>query len=282
MKKHRQSAFWQELHRDWRTIKSLCWRQRLLFLWDYYKWRILAAACILITIPTILSILWEGQQPCRLHVRILPDTVMDCGGWVSAFTEELQSDGKPGMVDIHYDQAFTRYNPYHQVQEMEILATISSKRLDAAVCSEDLFHYLLELNACLPLEQGLSGELVQSLLDRGLLVYAETGTGGAADGTGQTAADTSERAMADGTGLTAADGTGHVPGQPTAGKRADGSGTDRTGGYYAVDLSESAFYEQYGPTMPEGHARPPLYLVILLNTEHLEDCEALVRALCGS
>lgn len=205
--------------------------------------------CILITVPTILSILWEGQKPCRLHVRILPDTVIDCKEWVSSFTDDLQSDGKPGTVEILFDQAFTRDNPYHQVQEMEILATISSKRLDAAVCSEDLFQYLLELNACLPLEQGLSGELYQTLLDSSQLVYRRAGT------------------SADEASVT---------------NKRDETGRDRIGGYYAVDLSRSAFYAQYGPSVPESGGRPPLYLVILSNTEHLEDCAALVRALSGS
>ncbi|MDE7205945.1 MAG: hypothetical protein K2N90_02070, partial [Lachnospiraceae bacterium] len=51
---------------------------------------------------------------------------------------------------------------------------------------------------------------------------------------------------------------------------------DGIDGYFAVDLSGTAFEETYNQT---GENEEPLYAVIISNTEHLEDCEKLLREL---
>lgn len=50
---------------------------------------------------------------------------------------------------------------------------------------------------------------------------------------------------------------------------------DGIDGYYAVDLAGTPFSEAYNQTEEE----EPLYGVIISNTEHLADCEALLQAL---
>ena len=51
---------------------------------------------------------------------------------------------------------------------------------------------------------------------------------------------------------------------------------DGIDGYYAVDLSGSSFFQLCNQASLENE---PLYAVIISNTEHLDDCETLIRAL---
>lgn len=204
---HKHPSFWQDLVRDWNTLKNLSQKQRVLFVWDYYRWRILAAVCIVIAVTSLVSILWEGQKPCRLRVCVVLNTDADCEDWFASFARELQSDGKPGAVDVNLDQPFDSDNPYYYVQEMEIMAAISSGRMDAAVCNEDLYQYLLALNACLPLDQGLPEDVYTALLDSGKLVYSTASL------------------------------TGDENGSVDPDKGIDG--------YYAMDLSDTGFAQLY-------------------------------------
>lgn len=235
-----RTSLWQDLARDWNTLKSLHGKQRLLFVWDYYRWRILAVICAVIAVSLGVSILREGQKPCRLRVCVVLNRETDCRDWFSSFTEKLQSDGKPGTVDLNFDQLFDRNNSYYDLHQLQVMTTVSAGRMDAAVCGEDLYRYLLSLNACLPLDRGLTEDLYRSLENRGMLVY--------------------------GTANLTADESGHV--DPAEG----------IPGYYAVDLTGSEFYELYGRG-GEGLEDQPLYAVIISNTEHPEDCQALIQAL---
>ena len=52
--------------------------------------------------------------------------------------------------------------------------------------------------------------------------------------------------------------------------------TNGIDGYFAIDLAGTEFYETYNQT---DEAEEPLYAVIISNTEHLEDCNKMLRAL---
>lgn len=239
MAKNKQnSVFVQEMHRNFNTFKSLHGKQRLQFIWDYYKWRIVVIVFSIVTVCTFASMLYEGQKPCRLQACVVLNTEDDCSRWFDKFTEELTSDGKPGKVDINLDQPFDYDNKYYYVQELEVMTTVSSMRMDIAVCGKDMYSYLLALNACLPLDEALSKDLVDSLSDNKKLVY-----------------DTANLKI---------DKNGNI------------NPDDGIDGYYAVDLSGTEFDNLYNQT-EEGEE--PLYAVIISNTEHLEDCEKLLRAL---
>lgn len=234
------SVFRQELRRDWNTFKSLSGKERLQFIWDYYRWRIVTCLFAVFIICAFAHMFWEGQKPCRLRVCVVLNTEDDCSPWFRSFTKELQSDGKPGLVDINQDQPFDYDNRYYYVQEIEVMTTVSSRRMDVAICGEDMYSYLLALNACLPLDEGLSDDLSAAFMEHGKLVY-----------------DTANLTI---------DEHGKV------------NPEDGIDGYYAVDLTGTEFETMYNQTENEDE---PLYAVVISNTDHLEDCEALLEALCG-
>lgn len=232
----------ENLRRDLDTLKTLDSRQKLQFLWDYYKWYVISAVCILFIVGTFAHILWEGQKPCRLRVCVVLNTEDDCGSWFREFTKDLKADGNPGDVDVNQDQPFDYDNRYSYLHEIEVMTTISSQRMDIAVCGADMYRYLLALNACLPLDTALSDDLASYLFAQGMLRY------------------------------------------DTANLTEDENGnidlTDGIDGYFAIDLAGTEFYETYNQIEESGEPlEEPLYAVIISNTEHLEDCETLIRAL---
>lgn len=211
MKKNKETNFFvKDMQRNWNTFKSLHGLKRLGFVWDYYKWRIIVIAFSVITVCTFAHMLYEGQKPCRLNACVVLNTEDDCSRWFDKFTQELISDGKPGKVDINLDQPFDYDNKYYYVQELEVMTTVSSMRMDIAICGKDMYSYLLALNACLPLDTSLPEDLVTSLSDSKKLIY-----------------DTANLKI---------DRNGNIDPE------------DGIDGYYAVDLSETSFCDLYNQT----------------------------------
>ncbi len=234
----------QEVKRDINTFRRLKGKERRQFVWDYYRYKIIVALFSLFVILVFANIIWQGQKPCRLRVCVVLNTSDYCDPWFDGFTKKLKSDGKPGAVDVNQDQPFDYSNRYYYVQEIEVMTTISSRRMDVAVCGPDMYSYLLALNACMPLDQVLSEDVMNKLKENGTLVESVANIRQNEDGS----PDESEVVK----------------------------------GYFAVDLSETSFGKSYNEKqeLDEGEEKAPLYAVIISNTDHLDDSVKLVEALC--
>ncbi len=241
--KKKPSIFMQEVKRDINTFRRLKGKERRQFVWDYYRYKIIVALFSLFVILVFANIIWQGQKPRRLQVCVVLNTSDYCDSWFDHFTKELKADGKPGAVDVNQDQPFDYSNRYYYVQEIEVMTTISSRRMDVAVCGPDMYSYLLALNACMPLDQVLSEDVVSNLKEDGTLVESVANIRQNEDGS---------------------------PDESEAVK-----------GYFAVDLSDTQFGKSYNDKqeLQEGEEKAPLYAVIISNTDHLDDSVKLVEAL---
>lgn len=241
MKKEKEpSIFRQELRRDWNTFKSLHGWKRLGFLWDYYKLPASLFLILIIVVALFSHMIWEGQKPCRLRICAVLNTEADCSPWFRDFEDKLKKDGIPGDVDINQDQPFDYDNQYYYLHELEVMTTVSSQRMDVAICNADMYEYLLAINACLPLDTALPEELYLSLCEREMLDY----------------------------------NTANLQ-YDEYGQLDSSTGID---GCYAVSLKGTAFANQYNQP-DDGAESLPLYAVIVSNTEHLEDSIALIQSL---
>lgn len=238
-KQKEPSIFRQELQRDWNTFKSLKGRKKLGFLWDYYK----LSATIFVTLVVVICIfahmLWEGQQPHRLDVYAVLNTEDSCVYWFHQFEKKLAADGKPGDIELNEDQPFDYDSSYYYLYEIEVMTTVSSGRMDVAICNADMYEYLLAINACMSLDEALPEDLYTDLNARGMID-----------------SNTANLQM---------DENGEID---------ESQGID---GFYAVNLEGTEFEERYNQT--EDGEDAPLYAVIISNTEHLDDSISLIRTL---
>ncbi len=164
------SYFWLEVKRDWNTFRNLpTIGKKAQFIWDYYKLPIAIGVTLVIVFCVFAHMIWEGQQPKRLQVCAVLNSTDSCESWFSDFEEDLNRDGGRGSVALNEDQPFDYDNPYYYLYELEVMTTISSQRMDVAVCGPDMYSYLLALNACYPLDEALPEDLYEELDSRGML-----------------------------------------------------------------------------------------------------------------
>ncbi len=242
-KEKKESVFRKEVKRDIGTFRRLKGKDRWRFVWDYYRYKIIVALFSLMVILTFAHLLWEGQKPCRLRVCVVLNNDLYCDDWFDPFIDSLKKDGKPGKVDVNQDQPFDYDNSYYYVQEIEVMTTVSSRRMDVAVCGPDMYSYLLAINACMPLDTVLPDKLTASLMKEGKLVKS----------------------------------TANLK------QNEDGSTDESQGieGYFSIDLTDTEFGRTYNEDqkLDEGEEKAPLYAVIISNTDHLEDSITLAGAL---
>lgn len=142
------------IRQDLEKLKTMSGKERAEFIWIYYRWYLLAAVLTIFVVCHFAFLLWYGHRPCRLRVTVvLNDQDISCASWFRSFEKELKADGLPGDLDMNEDNPFDYDNRYFQVMEARVMTTISSSRMDAAICNEDLYSYLLALKACMPLDE---------------------------------------------------------------------------------------------------------------------------------
>ena len=234
----------QEVKRDLATFRRLHGRDRLAFVWDYYRFKILAFIIILIIVATFAMLLWNGQRPYRLRVCVVLNNNEYCDDWFDSFEEMLKSDGQKGDLDLNEDQPFDYKNKYYYVQELEVQSTVASGRMDVAICGPDMYEYLLAINACMPLDTVLPKELTDRLKESGQLKYDRAGLKYNPDGSI--------------------------------------NDDDACDGYFGVDISDTDFGKKYNAdqTLEEEEEPAPLYAVIISNTDHVKDSVTLLKELC--
>lgn len=232
------------IKRDIRTFKRLSWKSRIRFLYDYYKWKILGTVTILICILTFASALWEGQKPKRMHICVALNNDEICSEWFDEFYRELSADGDTTPLDVNEDQTFDAQNTYYYIQELEVLTTVSSGRMDAAICGPDMYEYLLALRACMPLDTLAPAETFEQWKERGIVDKNISGIQISSGGKRSTA--------------------------------------ETTEGYYALDISNTEFGKKYNKkeqSLLDQEAAAPLYFVVISNTLRHDDCLSLAEAI---
>lgn len=166
----KSSSLFSERARDnWNTFKRLRGKRRVLFVWDYYKLPIVLIVTLVLVVGIFAHMLWEGQKPHRLNVCVVLNNEEYCDQWFLKFEKELKKDGKSGAVEVNQDQPFDYDNQYYYLQELEVLTTISSGRMDVAICNADMYEYLLAINACLPLDENLPKDLYDTLSEKKMI-----------------------------------------------------------------------------------------------------------------
>lgn len=165
-----QSYGWRkDLKNDLATLRTLSGKDRLQFIWDYYKWKIITCIVALTAICIFGKILWQGQRPCWLRVCVVLNAEDDCSPWFEQFEKAMGKEKQEGYLDVNQDQPFDYDNQYFYMHEVEVMTTISSQRMDVAVCNPDMYEYLLALNACMPLDQVLPADVLSEAMERGML-----------------------------------------------------------------------------------------------------------------
>lgn len=164
-------GFQAELKRDIRTFHRLSPKEKAQFIFDYYRWKILAGIFVLAILISVSQIIWEGQKKYDLYVCTVTDRETDFSEWFDEFAAEESSATKKCKISLNQDQPFDYTSNNYQVYELEVLTKISANLMDVAICNKDMYSYLLAINACASLDTLLNDEYLEQLKNKRRLNY---------------------------------------------------------------------------------------------------------------
>lgn len=233
--KKEKSIFRQEMDRDFSTFQRLHGKKKIQFIFDYYKWYILAGIFCLLVILTFANIFYQGNKPYRIRTLAVLNTDANCKPWFDAFEEELTNHGKDGEISLNAEQPFSRKDMYFYVEQIEVQTSIANKRTDLVIGGKDLYQYVLMMKGCYPLDEVLEKKEVKRLKKEKRLLYSSAGLKENKDGS----FDDSEAIK----------------------------------GYYAIDISNTAFGKKYNKS------KKPLYAFLTSTNQNIKDSLVLLRKL---
>lgn len=148
-----------------KTFKELNFKEKLSFIWDYYKWWFIFSFIVIVLIAyTIPSFIENKKEPviyaAFINTEILNQestTLMD------DFIKEYDFDmkGKRIVLDTSLIINRDRADQLSVQSNQKLQALLSAKTLDVIVCDEENFQFYAEIGCFLSLEDVLPKDLFE-------------------------------------------------------------------------------------------------------------------------
>ncbi len=253
----------RERQEEWDKIRSLGWKARIQYFWDYYKFVLILIVALIFVISLVRTMITGALTDVLLNVAVLnPDTLSsDTVLMEEDFGNYLGGLGK--REEIHFDSSiYIKENPLSQADTMgETKLTVFSAAgsMDAGLVPEEVFNYLQPKGVFKNLDDLLDDERKSAWA--GELCYAEeppelTEDGAAADTegpaeteTGDFAAAAAKESTGDSTDTAAKESTGDST--DTAAKESTGDSTDTAAKESIGDSADAAAKEDTGKSEEE-------------------------------
>ena len=161
----------EEAEIERRKLKDMSWRDRAWYVWEYYKFHILAVLLALGALFTIGSMIYRQSFTTRLSIAIINDR---SGGNSSAAAleaglREALDCGKKDVIEINeglmvdFDEGAT--SQYGYATLAKISALVASKSLDVFIADQAAIDHYETISAYQNLEELLPPELYERVRD---------------------------------------------------------------------------------------------------------------------
>lgn len=173
----------EEAKREKKKLSQMSWSDRIWYIWEYYKFHILAVLLIIGLFSTIGTILYRKTFTTRLTFAIVND---HSGG--ASSTEQLKADlhqalgyGPKDVIEFNeglyaaFDQ--NSASQYAYATMMKITALAASGSLDIMIADQSAIDHYAQSDAFLDLRQLLPDDLYKELEENGAIYSAPDESG---------------------------------------------------------------------------------------------------------
>lgn len=181
--KRHQKELWKqdrirERREEWQKIRSLGFKARIGYFWDYYKIVLVIIAALILVIFLIVSIIQGMRTDTLLYVCVLNSDELDPD------TERLRDDyieargGTGKMQEIVFDSSIEVDPDSPGISQRDVAASIkitsyvSAGAVDVFLSPSDVTEFEKEQGLFMELDDLLSEEEIERLSESGCLYYA--------------------------------------------------------------------------------------------------------------
>ena len=161
----------EEAENERQKLKNMSWKDRAWYVWEYYKFHLLAVILVIGVLSTIGTMIYRQTFTTRLSVAIINDR--SAGASSSALLEsdlrEYLGCGKMDLIEINeglmvdFNEEST--SQYGYATLAKISALVASKSLDVVIGDQSAIDHYETVSAYQNLEELLSPELYARVKD---------------------------------------------------------------------------------------------------------------------
>lgn len=158
----------QIIREELQKLSKLTWKQRLVYVWDYYKPLFAAIIGIMALISLGVTIYQNKQLNHLLHVYFINCNAMetDTDGMVDEFVERIGGIDEKDVITIDTTIAFSdEDSEYEMANQMKLMAMSAAQEMDVIIVDEEKY---LQLEA-----QGYFGDLTTVLSEEQLEKWSD-------------------------------------------------------------------------------------------------------------
>ena len=158
-----------------KTMAGMSWKDKLEYLWTYYKWVLAVAAGVILLICIVVSSIMNKSVTTLYGGTIINAELSEEGEayLTDDWFEHLGGVDKKEKVELttsYYNDLSTTQDPEADAAAaMRVTAMVAAKELDYVIMDELSFNYYKKATIFSSLEEVLSQELIDELNDR--IVY---------------------------------------------------------------------------------------------------------------
>ena len=161
----------EEAENERQKLKNMSWKDRAWYVWEYYKFHLLAVILVIGVLSTIGTMIYRQTFTTRLSVAIINDR--SAGASSSALLEselrEYLGCGKKDLIEIN-ESLMVDFNEestsqYGYATLAKISALVASKSLDVVIGDQSAIDHYETVSAYQNLEELLSPELYERVKD---------------------------------------------------------------------------------------------------------------------
>ena len=161
----------EEAENERQKLKNMSWKDRAWYVWEYYKFHLLAVILVIGVLSTIGTMIYRQTFTTRLSVAIINDR--SAGASSSALLEsdlrEYLGFGKKDLIEINeglmvdFNEEST--SQYGYATLAKISALVASKSLDVVIGDQSAIDHYETVSAYQNLEELLPPELYERVKD---------------------------------------------------------------------------------------------------------------------
>ena len=148
-----------------KKLKDLTFKQKLEYIWDYYKPIMAGIIGIIVIISVVVSIVRGSQIETELNVAFINSYVYDddVAALYEGFLEYSGLNGAKQRVDFDttYSLSTENENQATMANQMKISAVIAAQSLDVMIMPKDIYQNYLIMGAYQDLNQAMDSEFMQ-------------------------------------------------------------------------------------------------------------------------
>lgn len=147
---------------EWEKIKKMSWKERIGYIWAYYKPHMVIALAIILVLYIIGQMIYRSQFETVFYAALLNSGNGDAEAMEMDFKEYIGDEDKYHEICMDSSMFFTGDEGADYTSIMKLTTLIAAREIEVLLAPEEKFQEYAVQGAFLPMNEVLTDEQIQA------------------------------------------------------------------------------------------------------------------------